>query len=120
VPKIECIVTRSSADEKTFAIVRCRKTGCIPSDVEAELGVKRAVTEWVKTYDSGKRAWAASSHDFNVGDLVHYLQDPDLQVCLAHARILDLEIEICTDGGNSAHLWFFDDVLVREDELDDG
>lgn len=37
--------------------------------------LSRAVGRWIENTDEGRRAWASSREDFNVGDLAEFLSD---------------------------------------------
>ena len=43
-----------------------------------------AVSEWVKTTETGREAWEASVGDINIGDMLTYdhFQEPELKACL--------------------------------------
>lgn len=55
--------------------------------------VVRAVTNWMKSTDEGRKAWKYASDDFNVGDLASYLGDDDLLRFLANEGVKDLRID---------------------------
>ena len=65
---------------------------------EAMQRLTRAIEQWIRNTDEGRKAWAESSEDFNVGDLAGYLDGcgkavPSLQHYLeleGIARIKDL------------------------------
>jgi hypothetical protein len=65
---------------------------------EAMQRLTRAIGQWIRSTDQGRKAWAESSADFNVGDLAGCLDGcgkavPSLQRCLERegiARIKDL------------------------------
>jgi hypothetical protein len=65
---------------------------------EAMQRLIRAVGQWIRDTEEGRKAWAESSEDFNIGDLAGYLDGcgravPSLQHCLeleGIVRIKDL------------------------------
>ena len=76
---------------------------------EALQRLTRAIDGWVRSTDDGRKAWAESSEDFNVGDLVGYLDQcgravPSLQHYLdleGIARIKDLFV--LTNSGQESY-----------------
>ena len=76
---------------------------------EALQRLTRAIDGWVRSTDDGRKAWAESSEDFNVGDLVGYLDQcgkavPSLQHYLdleCIARIKDLFV--LTNSGQESY-----------------
>ena len=76
---------------------------------EALQRLTRAIDGWVRSTDEGRKAWAESSEDFNVGDLAGYLDQcgkavPSLQHYLdleGIARIKDLFV--LTNSGQESY-----------------
>ena len=76
---------------------------------EALQRLTRAIDHWIQKSDEGGKAWAESSEDFNVGDLVGYLDQcgravPSLQHYLdleGIARIKDLFV--LTNSGQESY-----------------
>src|SRR3972149_3492897 len=72
--------------------------------------LKKGVTEWVEKYLNGKVAQQQAAGYFNVGDLILYMFDADLQECLDRQGILKLEGHI---PNNHTKTWTFETVLVE-------
>jgi len=76
---------------------------------EAMQRLTRAIDQWIRSTDEGRKAWAGSSEDFNVGDLAGCLDGrgkavPSLQHYLeleGIARIKDLFV--LTDSGQESY-----------------
>src|SRR5258708_2798864 len=66
------IVPRVSRDETTFALVEF--AGVARQQVKA--AVQRAVTDWIKNSDEGRRAYANWGQSFNLRDLSIELPNP--------------------------------------------
>ena len=83
---------------------------------EAMQRLTRAVDQWIRSTAEGRKAWAESSEDFNVGDLAGYLNGcgkatPSLQRYLeleGIARIKDLFV--LTDSEQES----YDRILASE------
>jgi hypothetical protein len=110
--KVRYIVPRISADEFTFAVVTADVTRRLTA-AEFRNAVTQAITEWVETTDVGRRAWQASSEDFNVGDLSGYMPAHGcLRRILTKHGIRSLKIDTVVHCASPANLWTFDSVLV--------
>jgi len=117
--KVKFVVLRSSSDEVTFAVVTARvATDELRNDFAFQDALIAAITEWVKTTETGRAEWAGSCQDFNVGDLASCYDDPDLLKLLAERGIRNLKIEICSAVGQSQN-WTYDQVLVDEIKLEE-
>ncbi len=60
---------------------------------EAMQRLTRALEQWVRNTEEGRKAWLESSEDFNIGDLAGYLNScgkavPSLQKYLEHEGIV--------------------------------
>ena len=75
------ILPRVSRDETTFAVIEFAGV----ERLDLKQAVQRAVTAWVEQTKSGQQAFDNASEDFNVGDLVDELGDPELQAELEAA-----------------------------------
>ena len=75
-----------------------------------------AITAWVKETESGRREWEMSSEDFNVGDLAGCCGDPELQLRLRRAGIIELNVE--ANVQDRCCSWNYDTVLVDRDKLE--
>jgi hypothetical protein len=75
--------------------------------------VSCAVTAWMKNTDEGYEALSSTNNDFNVGDLVEYLDSEELKGYLAEEGILEMKITT-HDQGNALnfdrHLFDWEEV----------
>lgn len=114
---VEFIVPRHSIEEQTFAIVKAQVADPDLIQTGKFLNILiTAVTNWVRTNKNGRRAWAKSQQDFNIGDLAHYIDSPGLRRALVLHNIYDLTIQIISDLKTSP--WIFDTTLVDTMQLD--
>lgn len=105
--------------ESTIAIIQANVSLVdLMDQSHFKAALERVVTDWVLTTEDGKRAWVASSEDFNIGDLSHSI-DESLIPLLASAGIEDLKID-CYSSLVSDADWTFDHVLVDTFRLEDG
>ncbi len=103
-------------DERTIALVKFESQHAHLKDVAARDIIKNAVTAWVITSHEGSNAWAESSEDFNIGDLVNYTDDAALITELTLRGIHRLQVETPDCGGAP---WEFDDVLLDREKLEE-
>ena len=76
---------------------------------EAMRRLTRAIEQWIGNTQEGRKAWAESSEDFNVGDLAGYLNRSGKAVASLHhyldqegiARIKDLFV--LTNSGQESY-----------------
>ncbi len=73
----------------------------------------KALAHWVVNSTTGAAAWKGSCEDFNVGDLVDYVNNVDLQFELMAVGLYDLKV--LTFAGPKLS---FDYVLVDGQELE--
>jgi hypothetical protein len=76
----------------------------------------RAITNWMKCTDKGKKAFEYSSEDFNIGDLSSYLEDANLKGLLYEQGISDLTVSIYTCAESNPN-WVYDTHLFDANEL---
>src|SRR5688572_3451626 len=105
---LQVVVFRESNDERTCAVVRCRPTEEVASGDTFRDALIRALTKWFQETEEGAQALAASSDDFNVGDLSVHYQDETLLPYLEEEGINDLEIETYQGGETN---WSYDTHL---------
>lgn len=105
---LQVVVFRDSLDERTCAVVRCRQTKEVYSGDTLRDALIRALTRWFRETEEGAQALAASSHDFNVGDLSVHYQDETLLSYLKEEGTTDLEIEPYQGGETN---WAYDTHL---------
>jgi len=111
------IIPRVNREETTFAVIEF--AGLKRHELQA--AVQRAVTEWTRNSEEGRRAYANSGEDFNVGDLANELSgagplrdktDP-LHNALIKQGLTHLSVDVFCDDQPTG--WEFDDHLVLED-----
>jgi hypothetical protein len=112
------IIPRVSRDETTFAVV---EFGGVKRE-ELKNAIQRAITDWVRNSEDGRRAFAASGEDFNVGDLAEELPgfrgslapgaDP-LAAALIKQGLTYPSIDTYCDDQPSG--WEFDDHLTLDE-----
>lgn len=111
------VVRRDSIEEHTIAIVQAHVTR---KELQATSAFREALisafTRWVATRPEGKQAWRLTAHDFNIGDLAHWIGTKSLQRQCGLHGILDLTVSIFS--GDDTTPWTFDTVLVDECALD--
>lgn len=78
---------------------------------------KKACTEWVKTTSDGKALWHNSCQDLNIGDIV---QEGNIEaIGTLMNGVVDKSLDIDIYGADSASDWFYDTILVDQDEETD-
>jgi hypothetical protein len=112
---LQVVVFRDSPDERTCAVVRCRLTKEVSSGDALRGTLIRALTKWFRQTEEGAQALAASSHDFNVGDLSVHYQDETLLPYLKEQGINHLNIETYQGGATD---WSYDTHLFDAAELE--
>lgn len=85
------------------------KTNNAVTTEEAEVAIRRAVTQWVKETDDGRRVYAYANDDLNIGDLASHGIDT-LKPFLEAEGIFDFTITDLVKPGD--HLPY-DRVLVN-------
>lgn len=109
------IVLRNSNDEITFADVSCM-TERVMTDAELRDAVSQAVLNWREKTEEGKMAWEESCEDFNIGDLVDYVEfaiEPNLKEELEAVGVHDLHIETHGFEARMPTMWSYDDILGK-------
>ncbi len=112
------VVPRISKDEKTVAIVKVKLT---PAAVKEGYDrakrflpfLRDAVTKWVAETKEGKKAWADSCNEFNIGDLSMYKLDVIVQQVGVKEFIKSLKITCHIDVRRHSD-WTYDTVLVDD------
>ena len=95
-------------------IVSAGKTQVVDTVDALHERIVRAVTTWMKTTEEGRKAWEYASDDFNIADLVSYLDDEKLLQCLANEGVMDLRI----DEPEFSTSWrSYDAILVDSGEV---
>jgi len=113
-PNVKFIVRRESTDEETFALVTAKVlTDELKGEKEFLKALVKGITDWVRTTGNGKQAWEASSHDFNVGDLVDYQSDFCLKQRLQKEGIYEFNVETFSCN-QICGFWSYDTVLADE------
>lgn len=110
------IVLRNSMDEITFADVSCMTVGKQMTDPELRDAISEAVLNWRNNSEEGKAAWEESCEDFNIGDLVDYVQyaiEPNLQKELEAVGVEDLHIDTHSFAAHLPTKWSYDEVLGK-------
>jgi hypothetical protein len=116
------IIPRLSNDESTFAVVT---VDLMEQAIDAGLSgattflaaLKDTVTEWVKTTDSGRKAWEESDENFNVGDLANENLEALNELFMERHAAFITDIDVFSQDGNTGDEWAFDDVLVDSAKL---
>lgn len=102
-------------EDKSADAIVIAKTQKKMSDLDFFTAVRRSITKWVKETEEGKRAFAYSSEDFNIGDLSSYTCSEELQSRLKTEGINKLDITI--NFVNEANvIWVYDTHLVDIEE----
>ncbi len=97
-----------------IVIVSAKKTQAVDTVDTLYERVVRAVTNWMKSTEEGRKAWKYASDDFNVGDLVSCLGDDDLVRFLANEGVKDFRI----DDAEVSDKWSdYDTSLVDGNEV---
>jgi hypothetical protein len=109
------VVSRSSVDEVTFAIVSFTSRMTLsPPDSYVLEALRDAITSWVKNTEEGKEFWENSSHESNIGDLDSWGVPPCVKKHLEEKGIFDFDIEVYShDNHDNAYNWVYDSVLVN-------
>ena len=76
-------------------------------------GVIRAVDAWIRCSDEGRQCFEYAGEDLNIGDLVSYLDDADLNRCFSSEGITDFKVMEPIVSG-----WNHDTVLTTVSEED--
>jgi len=113
-PSKRLIVRRLYYKEALFAVV----------DVETKLETEREIldavikgcTKWRDNFEKGRDMWEYSGQEFNLGDM-GVSMDEDLRNCLKEFGIEDIEINVHPQDESTC--WFYDTVLMQEEEGDD-
>ena len=117
--RVKTVVMRDSRDETTGAIVSCRESKNVTSALKMLEAIRKAVTDWVKVSKNGQTAWAASSEDFNFGDLSFCFTDSDLKKFLHRYGIVDLNVwTFCSENPEVIRGWAYDTILVDIEKLE--
>lgn len=112
---------REDGSITTLGILDLRTT--LEDDEEVFEALTAAITQWIRTTEEGRQAWAYSSNDFNIGDLVggDHHKNPDLKRLLAERGIEIADVTVADSDGDALD---YDTVLVNQNELpgddDDG
>ena len=76
---------------------------------EAMQRLTQAIQQWIRDTEEGRKAWAESSEDFNIGDLAGYLEGcgraiPSLQHCLELEGIVRIkDLFVLTDSEQESY-----------------
>lgn len=108
-----CIVPSNDRDGFTVAIVTWKSDKIVDGEDLLDI-VRDVLKEWLET-DEGKKAYADSMQDFNVGDLSHHLES--LADMLKDLAVYDLKI--VTYDMSDRVVWRYDDHLMPNPEEDD-
>jgi len=79
--------------------------------------LQKVVTNWVKTTDEGKKWYAGTNEDANVGDLCADGIPDKIRGEFEAAGIFNLDIE-CISSDTACRSWTYDTHLVNEDLLE--
>ena len=116
VDTIRTVVFRQSRDENTVAILSCKRTSNICNSYDFRDALFKAVTDWVDRTTDGRKAYADSCNDFNLGDLYVWNDNPTLRTFMELHGITDFEIEVFCEG-EPVQEWTYDTHLVDEDRV---
>jgi hypothetical protein len=107
------IAKRQNSDETVTAILTCSDKTNFSSPKDFLDRLKKGVSDWIRTTESGKSAWNYSGGDFNFGDLASNSEDSFLLTCLSKHGISSFEISLVT---NVEEDFNFDTVLADIEE----
>lgn len=111
---VQFVIPREGFEEHTVAIIEASVTAPILRDKMPFLqALRTALTTWARETDRGRQAWKESSHDFNVGELHTYQDDPSLKRACSHAGIQRLTVNVFVDLTTN---WTYDTLLIEEGE----
>lgn len=107
---LQVVVFRESNDERTTAVLRCPATQTVYNGDTLRNALIRALTSWFRETEAGRQALAASSEDYNVGDLAVDYTDESLLPYLKREGVSNLEIETYSSGETT---WSYDQHLFN-------
>lgn len=111
---VQFVIPREGFEEHTVAIIEASVTAPILREKMPFLqALRTALTTWARDTDRGRQAWKESSHDFNVGDLHGYQDDPSLKQVCNQAGIQHMTVNLFVDLTTN---WTYDTLLIEEGE----
>jgi hypothetical protein len=113
---VQFVIPREGFEEHTVAIIEAAVTNTILRDKMPFLqALRTALTTWARDTNRGRQAWRESSHDFNVGDLHGYQDDPSLKQVCSQAGIQRLTVNLFVDLTTN---WTYDTLLIENGKPD--
>lgn len=109
---VQFVIPREGYEEHTVAIIEASVTDTILRDKIPFLqALRSALTTWARNTNRGRQAWRESCHDFNIGDLHGYQEDPSLKQICSEAGIQHLTVNLFMDLTTN---WTYDTLLIEE------